>query len=419
MDALTWGLALAAGVAAGTATGLLPGLHTNTLAALLLALAPGAGEWGAHALLAAVATHAFVTALPATYVGVPGDDATLSVLPAHRLLQEGRGPEAVRIAADATLVATMGAVLVLLPYKWILKEPGRALEAMDAAVPWILASVLALLVFQERRKGLRGMAAATLCLLAAGVLGWLTGNLRVSALVPLPATPLLPLLSGLFGAAGLVHSATLAPGVPPQEQTQARLPLGIRLGIASACARGVAAAGWTAALPGLTSAVGASVALAGTGRTDPRIALACMNAVGAAHQVFALAVLWLTLRSRTGTAIALQDLSTIEWWTVGRPPVGFVAALATLVAASALAHVVTIGVDRLAAQRLLRTDARRLSLYALAFLVLLVVVLSGPMGLLVLGAATTVGLLPLALGVRRVHLTAALIVPILLARLVA
>jgi len=418
MDAIGWGLALAAGAGAGGLCGLLPGFHTNTLAALLLALAPAAGEWGAMALLAAASAHAFVSILPSTYVGVPGEDSTLSVLPAHRLLAEGNGAQAVRIAADAVLAATVLAVLLLLPFKWLMEEPVRVLEVLDAAVPWILGGVLVLLLAQERRRGWTAVGAAIVCMGAAAGIGWMSNGMRLTALVPIPATPLLPLLSGLFGAAGLVHSLASGTRFPEQLPSAAPMARTVRRGIASACFRGVAAAGWTAALPGLTSAVGASVALAGarSEERDPRRALACMNAVGAAHQVFALGMLWLTLRARTGTAIAVQDLVDVQEWQVGRPPEAMLAALAMVVAAAALGYVVTLRLDRATSHRLMRLDGRRVSMAALGFLALLVLALSGPTGLLLLCAAATVGLLPIAFGVRRVHLTAALIVPILLAR---
>jgi len=415
MDTLTWALALAAGAVAGAVAGLVPGFHTNTLAALLLALAPTAGDWGAHALLAAAAAHAFVSILPSTYVGVPGEE-TLSVLPAHRMLRQGRAREAVRVAADATLAATLAAVVLLLPFKWLLAEPARLLAMLDAAVVPILAAVILLLVLQERRKGLAAVGKAALCLLVAGALGTFAMTVQLTALVPIPATPLLPLLSGLFGAAGLIHSIATATAMPAEVDDQ-RPPAKARLGVALATARGVAAAGWTAAMPGLTSAVGASVAMVGTRTQDDRSVIACMSAVGAAHQVFALAMLWLTLRARTGTSIALQDLVDVQRWDVGRPPTVLLLALATLVGAAALGHAATLALDRAGARRLARIDGRRLSAAALLVLVALVLILAGPLGLLLLGLSATVGLLPIAYGVRRVHLTGALIVPALLWRL--
>lgn len=417
MDALTWALALAVGVAAGAAAGLVPGFHTNTLAALLVAFAPTAGLWGALALLAAAATHGFVSILPSTYVGVPGEESTLSVLPAHRLLLEGQGPQAVRIAADASLASVLAAILLLLPFKWMLAEPGRILATLDAAAPWILVGVLLLLIGQEASvRGPRGAAKAILCIAISAALGHVALGLPLTALVPIPATPLLPLLTGLFGAAGLVHSLASLDRLPLQDPP-APVPRATRRKVAGACARAVAAAGWTAAVPGLTSAVAASVALAGTQDREPRPALAAMSAVGAAHQVFALGILWVALRARTGTTLGIQALAGVEPWTAGRLPHEFALALVTLLCAAIAGWALTLAADRRLRPAWAHIGSRPLALGSLVALTAVVLLLSGPLGLLVLACSTTVGLLPMALGVRRVHLTGALIVPVLLLRL--
>jgi putative membrane protein len=413
---VAWAAAVAAGVLCGAFTGLVPGIHTNTLAAILLAFAPEAGTWGVTVLLAAAAAHTFLSVLPTTYVGVP-DDAGLSVLPAHRLLLEGRGPEAVRVAADATMAGTLVAVLLVLPFKWLTAEPGGALELLSDTLPWVLVATTLFLLAQEGHKGPRAMAAAALCTLVAGALGLVAVQMRLTAWVPLPATPLLPLLSGLFGAAGLVHSLRGSRPAPPQDATPKPLPRSLRRGVALASWRGVAAAAWTVATPGLTAAAGASVALATTRQRDPRVALACMNAVGAAHQVFAVALLWLALRTRTGTTIALHGLLDVQAWDSGRPPTGLLDALLTLLAAACLAYAFTLAAQQWAARRLAHFDSRKLSLAALAVLVALVALLGGWLGLVLLVASGTVGLLPIAFGVRRVHLAAALIAPVLVARL--
>ena len=77
------------GAALGIATGLVPGLHVNTLAAVALALPWLPPEGAAMALVAVGTVHTIVNILPATYVGAPDEDDVTVVLPAHRLLQAG------------------------------------------------------------------------------------------------------------------------------------------------------------------------------------------------------------------------------------------------------------------------------------------------------------------------------------------
>ncbi|MDD1639821.1 MAG: tripartite tricarboxylate transporter permease, partial [Methanomicrobiales archaeon] len=90
------------GVAIGTVSGLVPGVHANTMASVLLggeavlASVFGPEALGA-ALFAALVTHTFLDIIPSTFLGIPDADTALAVLPAHALCLEGKGEEAVRI----------------------------------------------------------------------------------------------------------------------------------------------------------------------------------------------------------------------------------------------------------------------------------------------------------------------------------
>src|ERR1041385_5367553 len=67
--------------------------------------------------------------------------------------------------------------LLVLPYKWLLLEPGRLLAALDAALPWVLAGVLAFLVLREAVHGWRAVAWAAALLALSGILGLVAGRL--------------------------------------------------------------------------------------------------------------------------------------------------------------------------------------------------------------------------------------------------
>ena len=108
---LLWLLAFSLiGVLLGTATGIIPGIHPNNVALILLSLLPAlshplsvflpaAPVLLASLLIAASITHTFLSFIPAAFVGAPEGDTALCVLPAHHLLLEGRAYEAVRLSA--------------------------------------------------------------------------------------------------------------------------------------------------------------------------------------------------------------------------------------------------------------------------------------------------------------------------------
>ena len=98
-------LSVLAGYLLGVFSGLVPGIHTNNFALILLALSPVLSENGVLPLyislmiLSNSISHSFHDIIPAIFLGAPGDDMALAVLPGHTLLLEGRGPEAIRLSA--------------------------------------------------------------------------------------------------------------------------------------------------------------------------------------------------------------------------------------------------------------------------------------------------------------------------------
>ncbi|WP_367883109.1 tripartite tricarboxylate transporter permease [Thermococcus peptonophilus] len=86
----------------GTFTGLMPGVHVNTLAVLLNgALLPSL------TLFAMGLTHTYLDAFPSTFLGIPDEGTALSILPAHRLVLAGKGMEVIRIALYSSFLATL------------------------------------------------------------------------------------------------------------------------------------------------------------------------------------------------------------------------------------------------------------------------------------------------------------------------
>lgn len=400
MDLVT---ATLVGVAVGIITGLLPGLHVNTIAAVAFAVVPAAGPIGAVFLLAVGTVHTIVNILPATYLGAPDEDDVLAVLPAHRLLLAGRGAEAVAVSVAASLTG----VILAFGLGWGLHRlfAGPAAWWIDAATPWVLVLVVLVLWMQEARHGPWGpLKAATVSLLAGG-LGWTSANVPLAPWVAVPPSTLLPLLGGLFGAAGLTVAFQQPTRVPwqPDPQRMVRRPVPAALGSVLA--------GATALMPGLTAAVATAMVPGIRGR--PLHAVAAMSAINTAHAVLAIVVWLSTGRIRTGLADALQQWSPMRWVGVGPTP-SAAWPLAVILAAAVLGAGATIVLDHALRRHVDRLPSRALAAFGLAFLTVLVAVLSGWTGLLVYGIAIAVGRMPLRLGVRRVHLVACLIVPALI-----
>ena len=111
-------LAAGCGVLLGTITGLIPGLHVNTIGFLLLATTSSLAQPTvviAAAILAAGITHTYLSIVPGLVLGVPEAATVVGALPGHRMVLQGAGPEAIRLSAIGSGVALLVAVALALP----------------------------------------------------------------------------------------------------------------------------------------------------------------------------------------------------------------------------------------------------------------------------------------------------------------
>ncbi len=176
------------GTAAGVATGLTPGLHVNTVAALVLAfqtplllLAGSLFSWASPApqdlvLLAGalvvgnVVAHTFLDYVPAIFLGAPEAETALSVLPGHRMLLKGRGLEAIHLSAWGSLVAAFLGMALILPFRLVMGAPVDGYGDLRPVVPFGLILVAGILIVSEARKP-RGGREELVCTVPEGILG--------------------------------------------------------------------------------------------------------------------------------------------------------------------------------------------------------------------------------------------------------
>jgi TctA family transporter len=154
----------------GMGSGLVPGMHVNTLALLLLAAsAPLLGgiaflcsEFGVGPelsplllsvlIIAASVTHSFVDFLPSLFLGIPDESKVLSVLPAHRLLLAGQGGPALICAATGSLIGATVALLLAIPLQLFMLSAWGCEWAIELACPYFLLLVAVLLIASEARS---------------------------------------------------------------------------------------------------------------------------------------------------------------------------------------------------------------------------------------------------------------------------
>ncbi len=420
------------GVLVGIVTGLSPGLHVNNVAALLLATQ---GAWSGFLgalmpdaatdplltgmllscfLVAIASSHSVCNFIPSVFLGAPTEETALATLPGHRLLLAGNGAKAVALAARGAVLGTAFAVFVVVPLRFLLSDP---IELADRFRPWTAVFLLVLLgailatEYRGRHPVRRVVRAAWVQALAA-LLGIVTlrGSLSLD-----PNTVLFPLFSGLFGLPTLLVGLRGPSGRIPDQRLEPLRSLSRE--DARSALRGTAAGAAVSWLPGLSGGAAATLASVGSKRSSgPHQFMIVLGAVSSSTALLSVAVLFIIHRSRSGTAAAVQDLvgDFAPWSVVWSAPASLLAILTAAVLATVLAAPLVVRLARRIARRYSTSNPRRISLFSLLVIQGLLFVVTGPLGLCVAAISMLVGLVPIALRVRRVHLMASLLVPVLL-----
>ena len=386
------------GVVLGTISGLIPGVHANTLAGILLGLQAALlallGPLAlAGAMFAALITHTFVDAVPSTFLGIPDADTSLAVLPAHALCLEGKGEEAVRIAA----LGSAGAIILSVPLSVLcfLLLPGLQ-PYFDWWIGILLIAVVGYMVVTSD--------APSWALSVFGVSGLLgTFALHYSYLswhtVGGGGAILMPLLSGLFGISILL---TAARGKIPEQRYEGITLEDRKVGKCTVIgtAAGIAV-GW---LPGLSTASANAVLASVIGyEKDRRGYILATNAANTANAFIGLAALFALSRMRNGVMAALAEL----------PPQSMSALMVVGVLAACAAYLITIALGRYA-PLLNGIDSALLNRGVIAFVVILCIILTGPFGLVILILATATGLVPHTVNLPAVYCMGSIMVPVML-----
>ncbi len=388
---------IAVGVVLGTVSGLLPGIHVNTLAAGLLALQavliPVFGtEMIAAAMIAALVTHTFLDIIPSTFLGIPDADTAISVIPSHALCLEGKGEEAVRIAA----LGSAWGFLVALPLALMLLLVAPLIQgSVDWGVGIILTGCAAYLILSGESplyglviflfSGLLGIFSFHFSYLGSGVFG----SFGI----------LMPLLSGLFGVSLLLVSGRGR--VPEQKFSQISLSEKTMVkGGVSGTVAGVVV-GW---LPGLSNATANAVIASVTsyGR-DPRGYIFATSTANTVNALVGLAAFYAIFRTRNGVMVALSSIEA--------PPMADLLAASAVAAVFAYLLTVTLAGS---AWRVSGIEKKNLYRGVIAFVTLLTLLLCGPFGLMVLVLATGLGLAIKFLNIPQVYGIGAIMVPVIL-----
>ena len=393
-------IAIILGCIMGVVTGLTPGLHINLVALILFSISPFLLGYTnviavASFIIAMSITHTFSDFISATYLGAPADDTALAVLPAHRMLLEGMGHEAVKLTVIGSLLCLI--ITIILSPLLIFLVP-IIFSNLKNYIGWLLLAVVIFMILREENLNKKFWAFIVVSL--SGILGLIVFN------VPNLNDPLLPMLSGLFGVSVLFLSLTQKVILPIQRTTEM---IKVKTtNMIKALGSGIFSGSIVSIFPGLGPAQSAVLAGQIVGKIDVFSYLILVGGINTVSMVLSLITLFTIQKARNGSIIVVQQLlQNIDLNTL-------ILFMAVALVAGGIATFLTLYISKIFSLIMNRLNYSILSIGIIVFIASMVFYFSGFIGLLILLAAASIGLIPNIVDVSRSNSMACLLIPIIL-----
>jgi putative membrane protein len=384
------------GVLIGLPLGLLPGMHINNILPLILSLSflfTTSHNLSAFIISIAI-TQIFVSFIPSIFLGAPDENTALSVLPGHRLLFEGKGYEAIKL----TVIGGIGSLISCLFFLSIFAGVfGWLYEISRPYIHFVILSVVILMIFTEKK--LKKIFSAALIFGLSGILGIFALNSSVLSQQQI----LFPILSGLFGLSTLFVSISQKSKIPEQTEDDS-LKISNR-----DIFKSILLGTFAGLIVGLLPAIGVSQAATMVqylGRAgEARNFLVTLSGINVANEVFSLISLYLVGNPRSGASVAIQKiLVELTFFDVAY-------IIGVICLTSGIAAALTLFLGKKIPKFLEKLNYKAISLSIIIFIISMVFLFLGIIGLLILFTSVAIGLLCAYLGIRRSHCMGCLLVP--------
>jgi len=417
-------LSAVAGTAIASLPACVPGLHVYNVMGIMVIAIHVVGSHGTAVppevlvpFMAGMLTgYSMLNTIPSVLLAAPDESALFTVLPGQKCLMAGRGYEGTMITAAGGLAGLFLLVLIVGPFGPRLLPIARTV--FHPHTHWILWCVICFMLMSEWPKGGRlgqggwskffdgwkstGAGLATFML--AGLLGFvLLYRSPISAEVAFQN--LMPAFVGLFTIPWLVMNIASGVKVPPQ-QISCSPDLNKTVILKGAFA-GSLGGGFASFFPVVTGGIGGFLAGHATALRDDRVFLASQGASKLIYYVggflfFFVPGLHIT---RGGGAWLLRGLYTPQAYR------DYYMVLASIAIGGAVSFLLVSPLTRGMISLIRRHGYRRISCAALALILLLVLGVTGSMGMFVMFVSAGIGLIPVLFGSRRMNCLAVILLP--------
>src|SRR3989344_2297256 len=391
-------LVLLIGIIIGTLTGLAPGIHINLVAAITLSSLPLLAFISPLSLAVFITvvalTHTCVDFIPSIYLGAPEEDTYLTVLPGHEMLKQGQAHEAILLALLGIIIGLIIS-LPLIPFYLFISPIIE--KFLIKIVAFTLIAISLFMIFREEKSLI-----ALVVFILAGFLGYVSLNLPINE-------PLLPLLTGLFGASSILLSLKDKVEIVNQNQTRLRDIEISKKDILNSSIGALVTLPFFSILPALGSGYAtltASETLESFKRDISRKAFLILSgAINTAIMISSFILVYTINKARTGASAALKKLITTP--TLEQS----IIIVLSIILATIVAVLITVYLSKKSSIIITKINYQKLSLVVILIIIFFTGIISGYLGLLVLATSTSLGIFAISSRIKRTHLMASLIIP--------
>jgi len=337
-------------------------------------------------------THTFLDSIPSIFLGAPDSGLELSVLPGHKLLLQGRGYEAVFLTVIGSFFAVI-VCIVLTPIMIPLIRYGYPL--IEPYIAYILIFFSIVLIWREVKSRFWAL-----------IIYLLSGALGIAVLtMPHLKEPLFPMLSGLFGTSILIVSLMKKTRIPKQRITYPKLDI---KEILSYLGLGTFASLLVGTMPGLGSSQAAIISSSVKKNNKPENFLIMLGSINTIVMIVAFVSLYVIDKARNGSVVVISKI-------LGEFNFGYLVLflLACLLVAG-IASFLALKISRVFSNFMDKVDYRKLCMSVISLIIIMVFLLTGPLGLLILIVSSLLGITTSLLGIGKNHLMGCLLFPVIL-----
>jgi len=379
----------------GIITGLTPGIHINLVSAIIVSLLPFLLKYISNLniiiiIISMAVIHAFLNSIPSIFLGAPSPDSAIIILPAHKLLLKGKAHEAVIL----TLIGTLGSIILttslipllifILPKFYLLTKP---------YIAYILISASIILILKEKKRLLN-----FIIFILAGTLGLIVLN------IPNIKEPLLPLLSGLFGLSSLILSIKNNTKIPEQKTKEIKIKtsklkyiiIGVISGILSSF------------FPGLGSSQISALSSSLIKKVETKDYIILNSTITSTNMIGSFIALYAINKGRSGTAVAISRI--LENFSL----TNFLLIISVILITTFIATLLTINFSKIFSRLITKINYKTLCILIIFLIASLVLLVSKPIGLLVLFISTNLGIFTQLKEINKNLLMGCLIIPVIL-----